>query len=511
VAEQRLPFTVRDDEGAGRRGEIVIVRTWRPDLDVDPDAAFTIVLAQQPLTDGAAPSPARNVAVCAPSSAVRLPALAAEPAPSYDGASAAIRLPPAALSAYSAGTLLAAGPLCVTAAQVFGERGGRARLDAIAAELLSLARRDDRAWQNLAAVLFWPDDPPGLRRHDKVAARLHELLLRATGHAASGLAAEALDRLSRLQQDPTLAPEPRSADDAALARCLVEHTDEANALLAMRVYLDGVTAAPPGGSLAVDLAFTREQLSFVTLLQQPHQLDNLRATFELFRARYAVSYVKHHTSHWRDAARLHDQLEEARPAVLALARLNTLRALGRPVGEAAVAAYERLAGERHACSVESLPAQLRERPRCPDCDIALDTAVPTDEAQRAVRGVQAALHRQQSRLASEAVRRILARGGERLEQFLQIVQASDLAGLAQVLDADLLGFLQELLAEPVAPSADALDLLEQLARAYPVVSDEQIDEVVATLRRLLREHLAAQRATDPARAAAVRLASEPVP
>lgn len=508
VAERRLPFTVRDDEGVGRRGEIVIVRAWRPDLDLNPDAAFTIVLAQQPLDGVAMPSP--NVAVCAPASPVRLPALASEPSATYDGASAALRLPASALSAYSAGALLSSEPLGVTPAQVFGENGGGARLDAIAVELLSLARRGDRAWQDLAAVLFWPDDPPALRRHDKVRAHLQEVLKRATGRTASGAALEALDRLSGVQRDGARAAGPRTADDAALARCLIEHGAAAEALLSMRVYLDGIDAVP-GGSLAVDLAFTREQLSFVTLLQQPHQLDGLRGTFELFRTRYASAYARHHEAYWRDAAHLQEELDAARPAVLALARLNTLRALGRPVGEAAVAAYEQLADDRRKCDVDDMHAHLRDHPHCPNCDLTLDALLPIDESKRALRDVQAALHRQQSRLASEAVRRILARGGERLEQFLQIVQASDLAGLAQVLDDDLAGFLQELLAEPVAPTADALDLLEQLARAYPAVSEEQIDEVVRTLRGLLQEHLAAQRTADPARAAAIRLASEPSP
>ena len=508
MAERRLPFTVRDDDGVGRRGEIVIVRAWRPDLDLNPDAAFTIVLAQQPL-DGAATLPP-DVAVCAPASAVRLPALAAEPAATYDGASATLRLPAAALAAYRAGAVLAAGPLRVTPAQVFGEDGGRARLDALARELLSLARRGDRSWQDLAAVLFWPDHPPTLRRHDKVRARLEEVLQQAARTTASGPASEALDRLSRVQRDGARAAGPRAAVDAALARCLIEHSEAAEGLITMRAYLDGIDAAPEG-PLTIDLAFTHEQLSFVTLLQQPHQLDGLRATFELFRTRYASAYARRHDAYWRDSARLLDELDAARPAVVALARLNALRALGGPVGEAALVAYAQLAGGRRGCDVDELPGRLRDRPRCPDCDLALDAVLPKDDSNRALRGIQAALHRQQSRLASEAVRRILARGGERIEQFLQIVQASDLAGLAQVLDDDLVCFLQELLAEPVAPTADALDLLEQIARAYPVVSDEQIDEVVRALRGLLQEHLAAQRDGDPARAATVRLASEPSP
>lgn len=498
---------MRDDDGIGRRGEIVIVRAWRPDLEPDPDAAFTIVLAQQPL-DGADAPPAANLAVCAPATAVRLPALAGETAAAYDGAPPSPRLPATARAAYAAGTLLAAGPLPVTAAQVFGRNSGPPRLEALAAALLSLRRRDDRAWQDLAAVLFWPDDPPAQRRDDKVRARLDALLERAAARGAAAPTAAALERLGQLAHGGSPPAEVRAAGDAALLRCLIEHREAAEALLALRSYLDGI-AAVPAAALAVDLAFTREQLSFVTLLQQPHQIESLRGTFDVFRARYASAYAKRHETYWRDAARLRDELEAARPSAVALERLNTLRALGRPVGAAALAAYEQLAAAPIACDAGDLAATLCDHPHCPECDLALDAAVPTAEVQRALRGIAAALQRQQSRLAGEAVRRILGRGGERIEQFLRIVQASDLAGLARVLDDDLLGFLRELLAEPVAPTADALDLLEQLARAYPVVREDQIDEVVRALRRLLREHLAAQRDGDPARPPAVRLASGP--
>jgi hypothetical protein len=141
----------------------------------------------------------------------------------------------------------------------------------------------------------------------------------------------------------------------------------------------------------------------------------------------------------------------------------------------------------------------------------MEDGVPSEEAEEVLRRLHAALAGQQARLASEAVRRILARGGERLDQFLQIVQASDLAGLAQVLDDELLAFLRELLSQPVSPTPEALDLFEELARAYPVVSEEQVDAVVHTLRQLLSEQLASQRAADPSRAAAFRLASTPPP
>jgi hypothetical protein len=115
--------------------------------------------------------------------------------------------------------------------------------------------------------------------------------------------------------------------------------------------------------------------------------------------------------------------------------------------------------------------------------------IAAKEARTVVRALEAALARQQSRLAGEAVRRILARGGERLDQFLHIVHAADLSALAGMLDDDLLEFLRRLLDEPAAPTQEALLLLERLAHEHPTIAADDIDAVTATLRRLLAEQL----------------------
>ena len=68
-----------------------------------------------------------------------------------------------------------------------------------------------------------------------------------------------------------------------------------------------------------------------------------------------------------------------------------------------------------------------------------------------------------------------------------------------------------MLSEPVAPTAEALDLFEELARSHPVVSEEQVDAVAQTLRTLLTERLASQQEDDPSASATFRLASIPPP
>ncbi len=75
-----------------------------------------------------------------------------------------------------------------------------------------------------------------------------------------------------------------------------------------------------------------------------------------------------------------------------------------------------------------------------------------------------------------------------MEKFLQVVQASDLAALADVLDDDLVGFLRTLLQEARA-DAPTNGVLEQLALRFPVVEESRVPAVVSAFRDLLRDAL----------------------
>jgi len=112
VADRRLPYSVKDDRGALRQGEVLIARAWRADLEINPDAEFTVVLLQQQPAEPIALS-APNVIVCAPAAPVRLPAAVHEAALAYAAGAppAPIHLPPAAVESFAAGRLIAAHPL----------------------------------------------------------------------------------------------------------------------------------------------------------------------------------------------------------------------------------------------------------------------------------------------------------------------------------------------------------------------------------------------------------------
>ncbi|MGB2694497.1 MAG: hypothetical protein WBD55_04835 [Dehalococcoidia bacterium] len=516
MAERRIPFSVTDDDGVAHRGEIVIARSWRPDDEPDLALSFTIVLAQEPAPDGASPPESASVVICSPSVPVRLPASIAEAAATYtagtNDSAGPVKLSRTTAGAFAEGRLVATSPLLIDMREVFAH-GGRPKLELLARELIATGRRMDASWRTINEVLSWPRPPTRLTKPDKLRARLETTLARSASAPDNPGVAASIERLRTIANGGwpmgLAASVVDLKEDVALARCLSERPEEAAELIAMRGYLDAATPGPGRGALVVDHATTREQLSFVILLCEPHQLDRMRATFDVYQQSHAGAYAEHHQRYWRAFARLRALLHDAAPSAKALAQLNTISALGQPVGRDVLAEYERLTAERSACATTNLSDALRERPTCPTCHLSLDDGVPAEQADDVLRRIHNALGRQQQRLASEAVRRILARGGERLEQFLLIVQASDLAGLAQVLDDDLMTFLRELLSQPVAPTPEALDLFVQLARAYPSVSEDQLDAVIDTLRQLLTEKLTSQQADDPAHPAAFQLASLP--
>ncbi|MCH7510854.1 MAG: hypothetical protein IIB19_00650 [Chloroflexi bacterium] len=515
-----MPFTVKDDAGASHSGEFLIVRTWHPDLELNPSAAFTIVLVEQPLQEASPPPTAGAVVVCAPATPVRLPATVAETAIADETGDASpappLRLPRSALAAYAEGALLAALPLSTSAQEVFGAGTRQPRLAPLIDHVLAAARLADACWRSIDQMLSSPRPPARVARPQRLRDRLSAALAELPAAAASGATGEAaiarLGEIANGAAPETVVASPATlADDVAFVCCLKEQPKPAAELASMLAYLEAAQPGPQQRRLLVDRATTREQLSFVTLLSEPHRLDGMRATFEIFRNDYIAAYSEHHRRYWQAWARLRAVLDEAAPIAQTLARLNTLSALGQPLGRTALTAYRRLTREPRSCSPQDLEAMLRERPGCQGCQVTLEIGVPSEETEEVLRRLQAALSRQQARLANQAVRRILARGGERIEQFLKIVQASDLTGLAQVLDDELLAFLSELLAQPVSPAPAALDLLQELIRAHPTVSEEQVEAVTQTLRQLLIEQLASQQAADPSREAAIRLAATQSP
>jgi hypothetical protein len=358
-------------------------------------------------------------------------------------------------------------------------------------------------------------EPPMQPRRARVAEPGPTPLVQPVERPGLAPAHRALERLAAVARSPVLGtvadlyPAPMAlAEDVFLVRCLLRDSPAALEVAAMRDLLARSVVPERLSELAMDRTVSLEQISFATLWAEPHRLDSMRATFEYFRGRFRAGLLAHHASYWRDMRRLRHSLEDSDATARALARLNSLEQLGRPLGEDALAQHGRLLAAVQDCPLAE-PASGGEQAlgaaaSCPACGLTLADQPPSAEADAVLRRLSRALSQQMTRLSSEAVHRILARArGERIEQFLQVVQASDLAGLSSVLDDELLEFLRDLLAGE--PTTAAPPVLERLRRAFPVVSESEVEAATEAFKRLLQQAISEQRRARPDRTPSVRL------
>jgi hypothetical protein len=100
-------------------------------------------------------------------------------------------------------------------------------------------------------------------------------------------------------------------------------------------------------------------------------------------------------------------------------------------------------------------------------------------------------------LSSTGVQQILAHCGDpRVEQFLKVAQASQLASLPEVLDEALLGFLRRFLVE--ARIQAVLQPIFDRLQTGPLPKDDEAEEVMREVARVLQRAFRAARRSLPA-------------
>jgi len=316
------------------------------------------------------------------------------------------------------------------------------------------------------------------------------------------MAMQALEALSTFAERPSLeaalsdvairfeSPQ-RFREALFFARCLERDAETALNLLDARGYLEtAVIPASVDAELAVDQAALLDGNTFATLWREPDRRRWLLDTIDIWKQAYTPLYIARHTAHNTAIAEIAQQIDALQTRAIAVERLNMLHRLGASQAQAALTQYHEL--ERlFACPAtpEDLAALLQSDPICPYCSYRLGEEAPSADAQRVQQAIQRGLEGQQARLAQRVVNRLLARpgraGSDRLDRFVQVVQASDLTGLAAVLDDGLIAFLQDLLESP-APSTT---LLDSLARTFPEITAANLEDAVAEFRLLLQEEL----------------------
>ncbi|MBE0415129.1 MAG: hypothetical protein IBX36_01110 [Dehalococcoidia bacterium] len=285
------------------------------------------------------------------------------------------------------------------------------------------------------------------------------------------------------------------AEDISQFRGLSPLIDIAGEVLAIKSYLDGVVLRESDVELAMDRVSILEQLTLDNLLPNLHLWPSLKALFEWFQSRYRAIYLAHHHDYHREMASLHLVLDDTRPEVDALRRLNSIIELGEPLDVELVSEYEQLLARVSPCPVTEVSVEFE--PICSQCGLALTAEPPQEEVERFLHRLEKALRQQQRRLSSEAVRQIFAQNGERqIDQFIRVVQASELSPLVSLLDDELVDFLRKLLQEAQVDIPWHLAFTE-LMKKFPSLEEGDIDAMAAETVQLLRRAFAKAKREHP--------------
>lgn len=287
-------------------------------------------------------------------------------------------------------------------------------------------------------------------------------------------------------------------EEVAFLRSLLRDATLVREIVATKTYLYGMVLRPQDEELAVDRVSLLEQMKLGHLVSHPNLWASVRALFDWFKTRYRAAYVAHHQRYYQEAASLREKLLQAEPRLRALGRLNSLEELGAPLGVELFSRYQELLAQVRPCPVKGDEGlALGSQPTCPACGLTLAQEPPAPKVERFLSQLETALREQRLRLSSQAIRQILSRRQEgRLEQFLQVVQASDLSALVDLLDDKLVAFLRELLRESRLVTISQ-PLWRQWREKYPVLEADQVDAALAELASLIREAFAQAEAEHP--------------
>jgi hypothetical protein len=518
---QSYRLAVVDGQGREHSGEAIVSQDWHPQLGQLAEDEFRIVILSGPPSGSVGPI-AAGVAVCVPGEAVSGGSRLRETATAYrvkgrerqaPESEERLALSASVMTALASGQLLANPALEVSPADIFLPRETAARLGFLAQALLAQRAAEPYIY-SLAVALAAPADPaPGAGLAELLPA-LGQAVVAARGRTSGfqDLLADmprmtgALESLAFLIEATTTAAFGETAhrlysspsdlaEDVYLCRALAENPNGARKAARMRRFLTEAVVPESEPELGVDRTIALEELSFATLVAEANRWAAMRAAFERFRQRYQCAYLNHHRRYWESALTLHAQLMDFIPHAQALRRLNTLRELGPALGEEALAEYEQLPQRIGACLLSAnLERELGEASRCPACGISLNDEPSWEEVQQVKRRLERALNQQLQRLSSKAVHQILAASGEaRVEQFIQLVQASQARSLADVLDDELLGFLRRLLVE--ARVRSLLDpVFAKLQEPIPDLSEEAVEEIATEVARVIHHAFTGQQA-----------------
>ena len=284
-----------------------------------------------------------------------------------------------------------------------------------------------------------------------------EELSHALGEEIPGEATELLTRFRLLGQ--TRAPEtalqfarqqfgsPKGLAQAiARYRVLQQVSDQSNYLSGIAQYVREAHVPEESGSLALERRSLLEALRLTELVITPFSQVALDQQVSRFLEGYRKAYIAHRAEFAKESASLLTRLQEAEVEVHAPELLNGISELGEPVGSEVIQKVKKLQMGISACVVTSDQLPLDKAPRCQQCSVELGQKPPSQDASELIGQLKRGLREQNQRPSQQVVQRILeGPRDERLDRFIQVVQASDVSGLVNILDQRLVQFVREVL------------------------------------------------------------------
>jgi len=193
------------------------------------------------------------------------------------------------------------------------------------------------------------------------------------------------------------------------------------------------------------------------LLDESRNLQAMQARFQQFRWSYAQEYRAAHEQWRQEMDKLKSIAKDARRHLDALHRLNSIAALGAPVGEDLEAPLKDIESRISPCDFAG-PLAPEVSPRCPRCGFTLGTRSPAGELKSLFKRIRDALEQRLLALSHSVIVRLIRQHdhGHRLEGFLDIIQAAQTDALVGVLDDDLAAYLARMAGE-ILPDADSAE------------------------------------------------------
>ena len=220
-------------------------------------------------------------------------------------------------------------------------------------------------------------------------------------------------------------------------------------ILKAQEYLESASVPPDlYPALSVDSQVLREALTPANLVHvRGRTWGALEQEVSRFKTDFAGAYRIHHEDLQQALPAFQRDRELARRKLAAVELLNSLPELGEPAGAGLHDSLSQLEEAPPSCTVSKAQLDLETVPWCSFCRLNLETSLPRSALARLLPAIDGALDAKNGQLSNMLVERILhGQADGRLDDFLKIVQASDLSALATTLNQEMLDFIRRLLA-----------------------------------------------------------------